>query len=692
MDDIVYPHTERSNVVDTHFGETVADPFRWLENLAHNDAKVAGWIKAQNALTEMYLATLPGRDVFKKRIGALLDHERLSPPLKRGGRYFFTRNEGLANQPVLCVRENASGENRVLIDPNMWSEDSADALGEWAASDDGRYLAFGVQTGGTDWRTLKVLDVDTGKELGDFVEWARFTTLVWTPDGSGFFYSRYPKPNAEDVLSASVANHAVYFHKLGTPQSSDQLIYDTPDRPNLLHMCGRAVDSDYLSIYSTPGTTEVALTVVDLIASRWTPRTIFADVTVEWHLLGADGTRLILITTDGAPRRRIVSFDLAADRPELTEIIPEAANNAVLNDAALLGGKLLICYLVDAQTEIHRFNLDGTRDGGVPLPGIGTAGGLSGHPSDNEAFFVFTSFDVPTTIYRYDVAANTMTPWAQPSVPIDLSQFAVEQRFYRSKDGTEVPMFLVRRRDVPGPAPTLLYGYGGFGISQIPVFSPAQLAWVEQGGIYALANIRGGGEYGAAWHRAGKLDQKQNAFDDFIAAGEYLKAEGITSAGGLAVQGESGGGLLVGAVVNQRPDLFDAALPGVGVLDMVRYDKFTGGILWVGEFGSTADAAQFRNLLSYSPYHNIKVGSDYPAILATTADADDRVVPAHTFKYVAALQSSDLGARPQLVRIETRAGHGGGMPLDKYIAMTADLWAFAARWTGLQVGAEANRT
>jgi prolyl oligopeptidase len=692
MDDIVYPHTERSNVVDTHFGETVADPFRWLENLAQNDAKVAGWIKAQNALTEMYLATLPGRDVFKTRIGALLDHERRSPPLKRGGRYFFTRNEGLANQPVLCVRENASGENRVLIDPNMWSEDSADALGEWAASDDGRYLAFGVQTGGTDWRTLKVLDVDTGKELGDFVEWARFTTLVWTPDGSGFFYSRYPKPNAEDVLSASVANHAVYFHKLGTPQSSDQLIYDTPDRPNLLHMCGRAVDSDYLSIYSTPGTTEVALTVVDLIASRWTPRTIFADVTVEWHLLGADGTRLILITTDGAPRRRIVSFDLAADRPELTEIIPEAANNAVLNDAALLGGKLLICYLVDAKTEIHRFNLDGTRDGGVALPGIGTAGGLSGHPSDNEAFFVFTSFDVPTTIYRYDVAANTMTPWAQPSVPIDLSQFAVEQRFYRSKDGTEVPMFLVRRRDVTGPAPTLLYGYGGFGISQIPVFSPAQLAWVEQGGIYALANIRGGGEYGAAWHRAGKLDQKQNAFDDFIAAGEYLKAEGITSAGGLAVQGESGGGLLVGAVVNQRPDLFDAALPGVGVLDMVRYDNFTGGILWVGEFGSTADAAQFRNLLSYSPYHNIKGGSDYPAILATTADADDRVVPAHTFKYVAALQSSDLGARPQLVRIETRAGHGGGMPLDKYIAMTADLWAFAARWTGLQVGAEANRT
>lgn len=692
MDDIVYPHTERSNVVDTHFGETVADPFRWLENLAQNDAKVAGWIKAQNALTEMYLATLPGRDVFKTRIGALLDHERLSPPLKRGGRYFFTRNEGLANQPVLCVRENASGENRVLIDPNMWSEDSADALGEWAASDDGRYLVFGVQTGGTDWRTLKVLDVDTGKELGDSVEWARFTTLAWTPDGSGFFYSRYPKPNAEDVLSASVANHAVYFHKLGTPQSSDQLIYDTPDRPNLLHMCGRAVDSDYLSIYSTPGTSEVALTVVDLIASRWTPRTIFADVTVEWHLLGADGTRLILITTDGAPRRRIVSFDLAADRPELTEIIPEAANNAVLNDAALLGGKLLICYLVDAKTEIHRFNLDGTRDGGVPLPGIGTAGGLSGHPSDNEAFFVFTSFDVPTTIYRYDVAANTMTPWAQPSVPIDLSQFAVEQRFYRSKDGTEVPMFLVRRRDVTGPAPTLLYGYGGFGISQIPVFSPAQLAWVEQGGIYALANIRGGGEYGAAWHRAGKLDQKQNAFDDFIAAGEYLKEEGITSAGGLAVQGESGGGLLVGAVVNQRPDLFDAALPGVGVLDMVRYDKFTGGILWVGEFGSTADAAQFRNLLSYSPYHNIKVGSDYPAILATTADADDRVVPAHTFKYVAALQSSDLGARPQLVRIETRAGHGGGMPLDKYIAMTADLWAFAARWTGLQVGAEANRT
>lgn len=686
MPDIAYPQTARGDLVEEHFGRRIADPYRWLEGDARDDGKVAAWVEAQNAVTQGYLGTLPGRDVFRKRMTELLNYERFTTPLKRGKRYFFSRNEGVANQASLYMRDGTEGEDRLLIDPNTWSQDNTDALAEWAPSDDGRFLAFGKQTGGTDWRTIKVLNVYTGQQLDDAVEWARFTRLAWAPRGSGFFYSRYPEPEAGMAAKAGVANHAVYFHKLGTPQAEDRLIYSTPDRPGLLHIADRAVDGRYLHISSTPGTNESALTVVDLGMTDWTPRTVVADMDAEWLVLGNDGTRLILITTDGAERRRVVSLDLAKPEPRPVEIVSEAADGAVLNDAALLGGKLLIGYLVDAKTEIGRFNLDGTPDGAVALPGIGTAGGLSGHPDDDEAFFVFTSYDVPTTIYRYDVAANTITPWAKPNVAIDLSRIVVEQRFYRSKDGTRVPMFLVRRKDVVVAAPTLLYGYGGFGISLVPVYNSLQLAWVEQGGVLAVANIRGGGEYGKAWHRAGQLENRQNAFDDFIAAGEFLKAEGITPRDGLAIQGESGGGLLVGAVTNQRPDLFDVVLPGVGVMDMLRYDKFTCGMLWMDEFGSPAEERHLRNLLTYSPYHTIRADTDYPAILATTADADDRVVPAHTFKYVAALQAAKLGLRPHLVRIETRAGHGSGMPLDKAIAQHADMWAFAAYWTGLKVG------
>ncbi|MBO4227020.1 prolyl oligopeptidase family protein [Bradyrhizobium neotropicale] len=687
MPDIAYPETERGDLVEEHFSERIADPYRWLEGDARGDRKLVAWIEAQNAVTQEYLGTLPGRDVFRKRMTELLNYERFTVPLKRGERYFFTRNDGVANQASLFVGHAAAGQDRLLIDPNAWSTDNADALAEWAPSDDGRFLAFGVQTGGTDWRTIKVLNVDTDEQLDDAVEWARFTRLAWVPDGSGFFYSRYPEPEAGTAVSARVVNHAVYFHRLGTPQTEDRLIYYTPDRPGLLHVADRAVDGRYLHISSTPGSNESALTVVDLSATDWTPRTVVASMDAEWTVLGNDGAKLILITTDGAERRRVVSLDLAAPEPQPVEIVPEAEGSAVLNDAALLGGKLLIGYLVDAKTEIRRFDMDGKPDGTVALPSIGTAGGLTGNPAEDEAFFVFTSYNVPTTIYRYDVAANTIEPWAESKVAIDLSSIVVEQRFFRSKDGTWVPLFLIRRTDITRAAPTLLYGYGGFGISQVPIYNSLQLAWVEQGGVLAVANIRGGGEYGRAWHRAGQLENRQNVFDDFIAAGEFLKAEGVTPPNGLAIQGESGGGLVVGAVTNQRPDLFDVALPGVGVMDMLRYDKFTAGMFWMGEYGSPAEERHFRNLMTYSPYHTIKAGADYPAILATTADADDRVVPAHTFKYVAALQAADIGPRPHLVRIETRAGHGAGMPLDKIIALHADMWAFAAHWTGLKVGA-----
>jgi len=681
---IEYPKTERVDLMEERFGVTIADPYRWLEDSQGTGRAISAWVEAQNKVTRRYLETLPGRDVFEQRIKALFEYERYTVPRRRGDKYFFMFNKGLENQPALYVREGAFGQARLLIDPNAWTDDNADAIGEWSVSDDGRHVAFSVQKGGTDWRTIRLLDVGSGNQLQDVVEWARFTHISWAPDNSGFFYSRMPEP-PQGAPGAAIAHHAVYFHRLGTAQAEDRLIYSTPDQAGLLHVANRTDGGRYLAISSTPGTNENALTVVDLHTVDWKAQTIVPQMEEEWSVIGNDGSRLILVTTDGAERRRVVSLDTTEAGPQPKEIVAEDAANAVLNDAAVMGSGLFIAYLVDAKTEIRRFSMSGTPEGTVELPGIGTAGGFRGHPGDREAFFGFTAFDAPTAVYQHDTQTNAVKPWAGPKASIDPDDILVEQRFYRSKDWTEVPIFIVRRKDVTIAAPTLLYGYGGFGIPQVPYYNPIQLAWVEQGGVLAIAGIRGGGEYGRAWHRAGQLEKKQNAFDDFIAAGEFLKRSGITSSNGLAIQGESNGGLLVGAVTNQRPDLFDVALPSVGVMDMLRFDKFTAGGFWISEFGNPSQERHFRNLVAYSPYHTIRQGEDYPAILATTADADDRVVPAHTYKYIAALQAADLGAKPRLVRVETRAGHGAGMPLDKVIAQHADMWAFAAHWTGLKI-------
>ncbi len=683
MPQISYPATQRQDPGETFFGRTVADPYRWLENDVRHDRAVADWVQAQNALSAAHLAALPGRDIFKQRLEALYDHERISAPLQRGGRYFYTRNPGLQNQAVLMMRAGPDGAERLLIDPNRWAADGASALAEWAVSDDGRRLAYAVQEGGTDWRTLKVLDVDSGQVLDDEVEWSRFSEIAWLRDGSGFFYSRYPAPADQGAHQAGVADHAVYCHRLGTAQADDRLVHATPDQPQLLHISGVADDGRYLVIHSTPGSSNNALAIVDLDSEDWTPRVLIDHFDEQWSVLANDGTRLFILTGHQAERKRIVTLDLADAGTTFTELIGEQPS--VLTHGWLLGGRLLLSYLSDAKTEIRRHRLDGSEDGVVPLPGIGSAGGFQGRPDQDECFFVFTSYNAPTTIYRYDVSTGQRSVWAEPTVTVDLERIAVDQHFYRSRDGTQVPMFVVRRKDVDGPVPTLLYGYGGFAINMVPYYSPAYLAWVEQGGAVAVANIRGGGEYGKAWHQAGRLQHKQNVFDDFIAAGEYLKAQGIAAPQGLAIQGESNGGLLVAAVTNQRPDLFDAALPGVGVMDMLRYARFTGGQLWAPEFGDPAREADFSALLAYSPYHNVREGQPYPAILATTADTDDRVVPAHTFKYVAALQAAGLGPKPQLVRIDTRAGHGAGKPMDKALAELADMWAFAAHWTGLAV-------
>lgn len=580
------------------------------------------------------------------------------------------------------VREGAEGADRILIDPNQWSDDGASALAEWAVSDDGRYLAYAVQDGGTDWRTIRVLDVETGASLHDLIQRVRFSEIGWTKDGLGFFYSCFPDARGSAGDGMRVEGHAVFYHTLGTPQAKDRLVYSTPDRPHHLNLAGVTDDGRYAIVVSTPGPGANSLGVIDLARPDWEIRTLVSEAETSWTVVGNEGAKLFVQTQQGAERGKVVSIDLADAQPVFRDLVPE--QDAALEAAYMFGGRLFLSYLVDARSEVRRHRLDGTLEGLLELPGIGSARVFSGRANDAEMFFVFTSNNAPTTIYRYDVAAGAMTIWAQPKVAADLHSIVVEQHFFASKDGTRVPMVVMRRADV-ATAPTILYGYGGFGISLSPFYSPAHVAWVEQGGIVAIANIRGGGEYGRAWHDAGRLRNKQNSFDDFIAAGEYLKEAGIASADGLVIQGESNGGLLVGAVTNQRPDLFAAALPGVGVMDMLRFDQFTGGQLWKADFGEPADEADFRTILAYSPYHNIRPGAEYPAMLVTTADTDDRVVPAHSFKYAAAIQAADLGPKPRLLRVDRRAGHGAGKPIDKAIEEVADLWAFAAHWTGLTV-------
>nr|WP_299907794.1 prolyl oligopeptidase family serine peptidase [Sphingomonas bacterium] len=680
-----YPETKRGDTVDEQFGVKVADPYRWLENDVRTDPAVAQWVADENAVTNAYLATLPGRDIFAARLKQLLDYERFGVPVKKGGRYFYMHNSGLQNQSALFVRESIDGPGRVLIDPNGWSRDGATALGEWVPSEDGRHILYSVQDGGTDWRTVKVLDVATGKVADDSVEWVKFSNLSWAKDGSGFYYSRFAAPAAGAKFQALNENQQVYFHKLGTAQAADALVYATPDAPKRGHSAQVTEDGKWLVITTTEGTdNRYEITILDLSSPVARPRTIVKGLENEWSLAGNEGSTFYWTTNKDAPRLRIVAMDVRQATPAIHEVVPE--DKAVLEGAAIMGGKLVASYLVDVKSELRRYDLNGKPDGVVALPGIGSVAGTSGEADDPELFYAFTSFATPTTIYRYDVKTGAAVTWAQPKVAFDPGLFDVSQRFYTSKDGTKVPMFIVRRKDRPaGPAPTLLYAYGGFNISMNPAFSATRIAWIEQGGVLAVANIRGGGEYGKAWHDGGRLANKQNVFDDFIAAGEDLIAQGVTAKDRLAIQGGSNGGLLVGAVVNQRPDLFAAALPQVGVMDMLRFDRFTAGRYWVDDYGYPSKEADFRVLYAYSPYHNIKAGQVYPAILAETADTDDRVVPGHSFKYTAALQAADIGPKPHLIRIETRAGHGSGKPTDKVIAETADSWAFAAAWTGMTV-------
>jgi prolyl oligopeptidase len=684
---IAYPQTRRMDLVETQFGVPVADPYRWLENDVRTDPEVKAWVDAQNAVTNAFLSTLAGRKALEQRLTQLFDYERFGVPKKKGRRYFYTHNSGLQNQAVLFVRDRLDGEGRTLIDPNPWSKDGATALAEWTPSDDGKLLAYSIQDGGTDWRTVKVLDVATGKILSDDLKWLKYSGDVsWAKDGRGFYYSRYPAPAAGQVFQQSTLDHRVYFHRLGSPQSADQLVYATPAQPKLSHYAGVSDDGHWLVISSSEAGDENDVHVIDLRKARSKPVALFTGLKNQWGFVGNEGNRLFFQTDKDAPLKRVAAVEMGRPAATPAAIIPEGKD--ALDSVSLVGGKLIASYLTDAHSEIRVYGLSGARQSTVELPGIGTAAGFSGEFDDPETFFAFASFNQPTTIYRYDVKSGAASNWAAPKLAFNPDDYSVEQRFYASKDGTRVPMFIVKKKTVTGPAPTLLYAYGGFNIPITPSYSATRLAWLEKGGVYVVANIRGGSEYGNAWHDAGRLAKKQNVFDDFIAAGEYLKANGIAAPKGLAIEGGSNGGLLIGAVVNQRPDLFDAAHPAVGVMDMLRFDKFTAGRYWVEDYGYPDQEADFRTLLAYSPYHNIKPGVHYPPVLVTTADTDDRVVPGHSFKYIAALQAADPGGEPHLIRIETRAGHGSGKPTAKIIEESADVMAFLGHFTGLDLGGD----
>ena len=681
-----YPEARKSDQSDDYHGTLVPDPYRWLEDPDSPESRA--WIEAENALTFGFLEKIPARASIAERLTTLWNYERFGTPYLQGGRYFYGRNDGLQNQSVLYVAESLDAEPRVLLDPNTLSDDGTVALAGYAISDDGQSLAYGLSAAGSDWNEWHVRDVATGADRDDHLRWVKFSGASWAKDGSGFYYSRYDAPKEGEELQQANYFQKLCFHRLGTEQAEDVLVYERPDQKEWGFSGGVSEDGAYLVISVRQGTepknrlfykplAEPNAEVVELIS----------ELTAQYRFLGNDGPVFWLRTNDGAPKNRVIAIDtINPSREHWREIIPEAAET--LESVSVIGEKFIADYLKDASTRLKVFGLDGAFERDVELPGLGSAGGFSGKRAQTETFYSFTSYTTPTSIYRYDVPSGTSTLYRQPQVAFEPAGYETSQVFYASADGTQIPMFLTHRTGLErnGQNPTYLYGYGGFNISLTPSFSPAQIVWMERGGILAVPNLRGGGEYGKAWHEAGTKERKQTVFDDFIAAAEWLIAEKYTSTPKLAVAGGSNGGLLVGACLTQRPDLFGACLPAVGVLDMLRFQKFTIGWAWTSDYGSADNPADFPYLFAYSPLHNLKPGTSYPATLITTGDHDDRVVPAHSFKFAAALQAAQSGPAPTLIRIETRAGHGAGKPTAKIIEEAADQWAFLVEVLGMGTG------
>ncbi len=676
-----YPATKKVGQTDTYHGTAVADPYRWLEDDVRKSPEVAAWVAEQNKVTDAYLATLPQRDAIKKRITELWNYEKIGAPSKTGGKYFFSRNDGLQNQNVLYVQESLDAEPRLLLDPNTLTKDGTVALAGFVPSDDAKYAAYGLADAGSDWNSWKVLDVATGKTLGDDLRWIKFSSVSWTADSKGFYYSRFPEPKPGETFQSLNVNMKLYYHRLGSPQADDALIYERPDQPKWGVSGTVTDDGRYLVIALNDGTTSrKSRVLVRDLRGPGLGAELIANHDNKWSLVGNAGPMLFFLTDWHAPKMQLVAIDPRKPEPkDYITVIPEAKE--VLENVNHVGNQFVCSYLEDAKTAVRVYGSDGKFARNVEFPGIGTASGFGGKPADTETFYTFSSFATPPTTFRYDLVTGESKKIRQAKVQFDPSLYEVKQVFAPSKDGTKVPMFIAHKKGLKldGTNPTLLYGYGGFNISLTPTFSISRVQWLEMGGVYALANLRGGGEYGDAWHRAGTKLTKQNVFDDFIGAAEYLIAEKYTSPKKLAIQGGSNGGLLVGAVICQRPELFGAALPAVGVMDMLRFQRFTAGRYWVDDFGSSDDAAEFKALYAYSPYHNLKPGTSYPATLVTTADTDDRVVPGHSFKFAARIQECQAGSAPVLSRIETKAGHGAGKPTTKVIEEVADQWAFLVK-------------
>jgi prolyl oligopeptidase len=676
-----YPQPRRDeSVVEDYHGTKVPDPYRWLED--PDSAETRAWVEAENKLTFAYLESIPQRARIKERLTKLWDYEKFGIPRVEGSRYFWTRNSGLQNQGVFYTAEGLDAEPRVLIDPNTLSKDGTVALSGTSITHDGSKLAYGLAGAGSDWTEWKVRDVATGKDLDDQLKWIKFSGASWTKDGQSFFYSRFPEPPPGANLKGANYNQKLYRHKLGTPQSADELVYERPDHKEWMFNGEATEDGRYLIITVRKSSDAKNRILYNDMRSRdreQLPTELVDNFEHEFNFIDNDGPVFFFQTNKDAPRGRVVAVDVSKPTREWIELIPQSAET--LENVSLVGDHFIATYLKDALTQVKLFDLKGKFVREVKFPGLGTASGFGGKRSDKETFYSFTSYVTPPTVYKYDIATGTSTVFKSPKVAFNPDDYESTQVFYKSKDGTKIPMILSHKKGLKrdGNNPTLLYGYGGFNISLTPTFSPARLAWMEMGGVFAVPNLRGGGEYGEDWHQLGTKLKKQNVFDDFIAAAEYLIAEKITSTPRLAIEGGSNGGLLVGACITQRPELYGAALPAVGVMDMLRFHKFTIGWAWADDYGSSDNPEQFRAIHKYSPLHNIKPGTAYPPTLVTTADHDDRVVPAHSFKFAATLQAAQTGDNPTLIRIETRAGHGAGKPTAKIIEEAADRYAFLVK-------------
>ena len=690
-----YPAATRSDHVDVYHGTKVPDPYRWLEDL--DSPATTAWVKAENELTFGFLESLPERAAFRDRLTTLWNYPRVGVPSKEGGRYFFSKNSGLQNQSVYYVQENLRAEPRVLIDPNTLAKDGTVALTSAKASSDGKWLGYSTAAAGSDWNEFRVRSVDTGKDTTDVIKWVKFSGFGWTKDNRGFFYSRYPAAEVDAGTGktfSQLEHQRMYYHRLGTPQSEDRLIHEVADEPKWFVRGGTTDDGRYAIIYISRGSSfENLLRYVDLGDPK-APRidapvqSLITEWDAEYDVVGNDGSVFYVLTNLDAPRKKLVAIDTKApEKAKWKTLISEGED--VIESVDIIGGRFVVKTMHDASSRLAVYGKDGKSLGTIALPGLGTVASVSGREDETEFFYNFTSFATPATNFRHDVVTNKGEVFQAPNIAFSPADYETKQIFYTSKDGTRVPMFITHQKGLKldGNTPTVLHGYGGFDVSQTPAFSVTMLTWMEAGGVYALANLRGGGEYGRAWHEAGTKERKQNVFDDFIAAAEWLVTNKYTSHSRLVLSGGSNGGLLVGAVINQRPDICRVAWPAVGVMDMLRFHKFTIGYAWTSDYGSSDDAAGFKYLSAYSPLHNVKAGARDPAVLVTTADHDDRVHPAHSFKYTATMQAAvakDLKERPVMIRIETKAGHGAGKPTSKAIEEAADKLAFAAHFVGLR--------